>query len=79
MGLVVLYDIDGCGCGIICLFKMDYFKKVCGIIMVICDVVVFEQVGDHDVDVEVLFYSEEGELVVCVNGVGDQFIFFVVE
>jgi hypothetical protein len=67
--LAVLYDIDGRGRGIIRSLKMDYLKKARGTITATCDVAVPEQAGDHDVDVEALLHSEEGELVARAKAV----------
>ena len=66
-GAAVMYQVDGRGRGILKHIGMDYLKKARGTITATCEVLVPEEPGKHDLEVEGLLTNNDGEIVAKVR------------
>ena len=66
-GAAVMYQVDGRGRGILKHIGMDYLKKARGTITGTCEVIVPEEPGKHDLDVEGVLTNNDGEIVAKVR------------
>ena len=66
-GAAVMYQVDGRGRGILKHIGMDYLKKARGTITATCEIMVPDQPGKHDLDVEGVLTDKDGEIVAKVR------------
>ena len=66
-GAAVMYQVDGRGRGILKHIGMDYLKKARGTITATCEIMVPEEAGKHDLDVEGVLTDKDGEVVAKVR------------
>jgi len=66
-GAAVMYQVDGRGRGILKHIGMDYLKKARGTITATCEIMVPEEAGKHDLDVEGVLTDKDGEIVAKVR------------